>query len=76
VTKHKGPRQPDFFPPPAHRYQSLDELDAIAVKCAEKAKELHDDYRHDPRAARALFNAFIIWGAIEILKKRGYPNGR
>jgi hypothetical protein len=68
------PRQLDLFPPPAHRWQTLTELDAIGEKACQVAQELHAACPDDPRATRALFNALVMFGAAEILKRRGYPH--
>lgn len=65
-------RQLDLFPAEPHRYQTLADLDALGVEQCARAKELHDAFPADPRATRALFNALMMFGTIEILKRRGW----
>jgi len=68
VTAH----QLELFAREPHHFQTLADLDAIGVELCAKAKELHDAYPHDPRASRALFNALLMFGTVEVLKRRGW----
>lgn len=72
VSRKRG--QLELFPAPAHRWQGLAEIDAIGEELVGKAVELHQACPADPRATRALFNALVMFGTAEVLKRRGYPH--
>ncbi len=72
MNKPKG--QLELFPRPAHQFQTLADLDAMGVELCATAKELHDACPADPRATRAMFNALLLFGTAEILRRRGYPH--
>lgn len=74
VTKLRKGQQGELFPAPAHRWQGIGELEAMGEDCARKAVEFRDAYANDPRAARAMFNAILLFGTAEILRRRGYPH--
>jgi hypothetical protein len=64
--------QLDLFPRPAYRPQSLADLDAIGEKLVGEALAFHAAFADDPRATRACYSALIIFGAIEVLRRRGH----
>lgn len=74
VRKLRKCEQGELFPLPPHRWQGIGELEALGEECARKAVEFRDAYANDPRAARAMFNALLLFGTAEILRRRGYPH--
>lgn len=62
--------QLELFPVPAHRWQSVDDIEAMGERAAAQAQQFHADYPNDPRATRAAFSAMILFGAAEVLRQR------
>lgn len=59
-----------------YRPQTLADLDRVGEQAAEKARELHEACPADSRAVRAAHSALIIFGTIEVLKRRGHQWNR